>query len=143
MKLLVKNTESGLLPCYESDVDERKRLALDEFYWVDIKRARNYEFHKKFFALLKLAFDNLPEGLDARYPNLEAFREDLLLRVGRTRRVLSRQGYVDVAASIAFEKMGQDEFEELYRQVWNEITKNFVELGDTPEEIKEELIRFL
>lgn len=143
MKLLVKNTESGLLPCYESDVDERKRLALDEFYWVDIKRARNYEFHKKFFALLKLAFDNLPEGLDARYPNLDAFREDLLLRVGRTRRVLSRQGYVDVAASIAFEKMGQDEFEELYRQVWNEITKNFVELGDTPEEIKEELIRFL
>lgn len=143
MRMLVKNTERGLLPCYESDVDERKRLALGEFYWVDIKRARNYEFHKKFFALLKLAFDNLPEGLEARYPNLEAFREDLLLRIGKTRRVLSRQGYVDVAASIAFEKMGQDEFEELYRQVWNEITKNFVELGDTPEEIKEELIRFL
>ena len=143
MRMLVKNTERGLLPCYESDVDERKRLALGEFYWVDIKLARNYEFHKKFFALLKLAFDNLPEGLEARYPNLEAFREDLLLRIGKTRRVLSRQGYVDVAASIAFEKMGQDEFEELYRQVWNEITKNFVELGDTPEEIKEELIRFL
>lgn len=143
MKLLVKNTERGLLPCYDSDMEAKKKLALGAFYWCDIKLARNYEFHKKFFALIKLAFDNLPEMLDERYPNLEALREDLLIRCGYTRRVLSRQGYVDVAESIAFDKLGQTEFEEIYKKVWNEINKNFVEIGEHPEEIKDELIRFL
>lgn len=143
MRLLLQNTDRGLVPCYESDADQRARLAPGAVYWCEIKRARNYEFHQKFFALVKLAFDNLPEGLDSRYPNMEALREDLLLRCGYTRRVMSRQGYVDIADSIAFDRLGQDEFEELYRKVWNEININFVPLGESPEAIKDELIRFL
>lgn len=140
MKILCRNTESGLVPMYESDLDNKRRLALGVDYWCEIKLARNYEFHKKFFALIKLAYDNLPEGLDARYPNMEALREDLLIRCGYTRRILSRQGYVDVADSIAFDKLDQTAFEALYRDIWNEISKNFMPLDEAAEE---ELIRFM
>ena len=140
MKILCRNTESGLVPMYESDLDNKKRLALGADYWCEIKLARNCEFHKKFFALIKLAFDNLPYGLDARYPNMEALREDLLIRCGYTRKILSRQGWVEVAASIAFDKLDQANFEELYRKVWNEISKCFVPFDDSAEE---ELIRFM
>lgn len=143
MKILCRCTESGLVPMYESDLDSKRRLTLGADYWCEIKLARNYEFHKKFFALIKLAYDNLPECLDRRYPNMEALREDLLIRCGYTRKVLSRQGVVEVAASIAFEKLDQTAFEELYRKVWNEINKCFLPLNDVEDSIEEELIRFL
>lgn len=145
MKILCLNTESGLVPVYASDVDDKHKLAIGHKYWCDVKRARNYEFHKKFFALIKLAFDNLPEGLEKRYPSSNTLRDDLLIRCGYTERVNSRQGPVDVAASIAFDKMGQDEFEQLYTAVWNEIARCFVDIGQNQdnEDVKEELIRFL
>lgn len=145
MKILCLNTERGLVPIYASDVDDRHKLAIGQKYWCEIRRARNYEFHKKFFALVRLAYDNLPEGLEKRYPSPETLRDDLLIRCGYTERVNSRQGMVDVAASIAFDKMGQDEFERLYQKVWREIDRSFVEIGDSTESeaVKEELIRFL
>jgi len=145
MKILCLNTERGLVPLYASDVDDRHKLAIGHKYWCEIKRARNYEFHKKFFALIKLAYDNLPEGLERRYPSPKTLRDDLLIRCGYTERVNSRQGMVDVAASIAFDKMGQDEFERLYADVWREIDRSFVTIGDNTESeaVKEELIRFL
>lgn len=55
MRLICRVTQQGLLPLYGSDYDEHKRLKEGDEVVVEIKRARNVKFHKKYFALLRLA----------------------------------------------------------------------------------------
>jgi len=50
MRIFCKNLLEGLIPLYNSDLEEKKKLKLDEIYEVEIKVARNYQFHKKFMA---------------------------------------------------------------------------------------------
>lgn len=64
MKILCVITETGLTPKYESDREEFKKLKRNAEVVVEIKKGRNIEFHKKYFALLKLTFENFPEWLE-------------------------------------------------------------------------------
>lgn len=52
MKILCVITETGLTPKYESDREEFKKLKRNAEVVVEIKKGRNIEFHKKYFALL-------------------------------------------------------------------------------------------
>ena len=64
MEIYCKVTEAGLVPMYGSDLDEKKRLKKGEEVLCVIRKPRNYKFHKKFFALLRLTLDNLPERME-------------------------------------------------------------------------------
>jgi hypothetical protein len=57
MKLFLQNTTHGLIPCYDADYDEKKKLKAGKVYKVEIKLARNYDFHKKYFALINCAWE--------------------------------------------------------------------------------------
>ena len=63
MKIYCRVTDLGLVPMYDSDYEEKKRLKVGDTVLCDIKKPRNYEFHKKFFALVRLTYENLPEHL--------------------------------------------------------------------------------
>ena len=63
MEILCRVTAQGLVPIYDSDLDEKKKLREGDTVMCSIRKPRNYEFHKKFFALVRLTFDNLPERL--------------------------------------------------------------------------------
>lgn len=54
MRLLVVNTPRGLVPCGDDDYDEKKKLRLGETYSVEVRVARNVDFHRKYFALIAL-----------------------------------------------------------------------------------------
>ncbi len=56
MKILVVKTPSGLKPLYDSDYDNYSKIALGEEFEIEYTKKRNSRFHRKFFALLKLAF---------------------------------------------------------------------------------------
>lgn len=131
MRLLLKNTETGLIPCYPSDYDEKKRLKLGEKYWSDIKLARNYEFHKKFFALVKIGWENSPLNMP-----FNVFRQYATASAGH--------GYIQegvlIADSISFDKMSQDEFEKTYNDVLQFI---ILHIGATREGIENELAGFM
>ena len=58
MKLFVQNTTVGLLPLYPADLDEKRKLKIGETYEVTIRRPRNVQFHRKFFALIEVGHDN-------------------------------------------------------------------------------------
>lgn len=64
MKILCIVTENGLVPKYDSDREEFRSLKRNTDVLVEVGQKRNYEFHKKFFALLKLTYDNFPEWLE-------------------------------------------------------------------------------
>jgi hypothetical protein len=52
---------SGLVPINDVSYDEKKKLKIGQVYEVIIKLVRNYEFHKKYFALINCAWEYLPE----------------------------------------------------------------------------------
>lgn len=144
MKIYCKVTQQGLLPLYGSDYDEHKRLKEGDEVLVEIKRARNVKFHKKYFALLRLTLDNLSDQVIEQY-RLYA-PEDL------NKLVKYFLGYADLVSvgelhylqerSIAFDKMDESEFETFYKRAVQLIRDTFLQ-SVTDEQIQEELYRFL
>ena len=61
MKIKVKCTAHGLIPLYDDDFEEKKRLKEGQEYIVDVKLARNLNFHRKYFAMLGAAWALLTE----------------------------------------------------------------------------------
>lgn len=144
MKIYCKVTQQGLLPLYGSDYDEHKRLKEGDEVLVEIKRARNVKFHKKYFALLRLTLDNLsdqvieqyclyaPEDLNKLVKYFLGYAD--LIKVGELQYLQER--------SIAFDKMDESEFETFYKRAVQLIRDTFLQ-GVTDEQIQEELYRFL
>lgn len=144
MKIYCKVTQQGLLPLYGSDYDEHKRLKEGDEVLVEIKRARNVKFHKKYFALLRLTLDNLSDQVIEQYRLYSP--EDLnklvkyflgyadLIKVGELQYLQER--------SIAFDKMSESEFETFYKRASQLIAHTFLG-GVTDKEIQENIHRFL
>lgn len=119
MEIFCKVTPYGLVPMYDSDSDLKKRLKPDTVVKCKVSNPRNYEHHKKFFALLRLTFDNLPSNL-AEYWNIRN-EEDMLRRfkrdLGYFTSSLNERGEKEIEyQSISFAAMEQHEFERFYNQ---------------------------
>lgn len=119
MDIYCKVTPYGLVPMYNSDHDAKKRLKVGRVVRCTVTNPRNYEFHKKFFALLRLTFDNLPSHL-AMVWNIRN-EEDMLRRfkrdLGYFSRTLNEYGETEIEyKSISFASMEQHEFENFYAQ---------------------------
>lgn len=144
MKLFLRNTAQGLVPEYDSDYDEKKRLKIGQTYKAEIKIARNYEFHKKYFALINCAWEYQSERRREFFKeNVEVFRKSVEIAAGNCDKVYSikRKEWIKQAKSISFEKMDELEFRELYDKVKDVIYMYF--LNHIPvEEFERNLINF-
>lgn len=128
---------------YDSDYNEKKRLKVGDTVLCDIKRPRNYEFHKKFFALIRLTFDNLPEHL---HDALGIYNEeDMLLSLKIDLGLCStvRYGFREVIkeGSISFTAMDESEFEQFYRRCIDLILHRYL-CGTNQQALLDEIERF-
>lgn len=119
MDIFCKVTAHGLVPLYDSDYDLKKRLRVGSVIKCKVSNPRNYEHHKKFFALVRLTFDNLPSNL-AEYFKVHN-EEDMLRRfkrdLGYFKTSLNERGEKEIEyQSISFSAMEQHEFERFYNQ---------------------------
>ena len=119
MDIFCKVTPYGLVPLYDSDYDLKKRLRVGSVVKCKVSNPRNYEHHKKFFALVRLTFDNLPSNL-AEYFKVHN-EEDMLRRfkrdLGYFKTSLNELGEKEIEyQSISFSAMEQHEFERFYNQ---------------------------
>jgi len=134
MKVRFKKHLGGLRP-----VDKCKtydNLSLGEEIEIDIKTPRNIRFHRKFFALINLAFEN-----QHNYIKQEDLREDLTIAAGF---YTERTNYLTqetklVADSISFAKMNDEEFSKVYNAVLDCVWRF---LGASKEDVINELIGF-
>ena len=84
---------------------------------TDLTKPRNYMFHKKFFAMRNVAFEN-----QEQYTDDEAFRKALIIEAGYYDEIRLLDGTVlKVARSINFGSMEEVEFGELYAKVFSVI----------------------
>lgn len=101
---------------------------------LEAKRVRNVKFHRKFFALLGLAFDVWEPTGEKTWKgepirkNFERFREDILIMAGHYDVSYGLDGSVKFSAkSISFANCDESEFEPVYQGVldvvWDRILR--------------------
>ncbi|MBR3855614.1 MAG: DUF1367 family protein [Bacteroidaceae bacterium] len=144
MDIFCKVTAYGLVPLYDSDYDLKKRLRVGSVVKCKVSNPRNYEHHKKFFALVRLTFDNLPYNL-AEYWNIRN-EEDMLRRfkrdLGYFRTSLNERGEKEIEyQSISFSAMEQHEFERFYNQCIDLVLYKYIK-GIDREDLIEEIEQF-
>lgn len=119
MDIFCKVTPYGLVLLHDSDLDLKKRIRVGSVVRCKVSNPRNYEHHKKFFALVRLTFDNLPLPLVEKwnirneYDMLRRFKRDL----GYFTNTINEYGEHEIEyLSISFAAMEQHEFEQFYNQ---------------------------
>ncbi|MDD5855282.1 MAG: DUF1367 family protein [Prevotella sp.] len=144
MELYCKVTAYGLVPLYDSDYDDKKRLKVGSTVKCAITKPRNLEHHKKFFALIRLTLDNLPEplvrkwGVRSEEDMLKRFKRDL----GMFTSTINDRGEREIEyESISFASMDQTEFERFYNRCIDLILTQYI-CGLKREELEEEVERY-
>jgi len=144
MKLFLKNTASGLVPLYDADYEEKRKLKIGEVYQVEIKKARNYELQKKYFSLIQCAWEYQNEKRQTHFKNsVEQFRKTVEISAGHCDTVYSikLKDWIDIPKSISFAKMDELEFRELYESVRSVLFSVFL-THVTVEEFETNLINY-
>jgi len=90
---------------------------------AEIKIARNYENHKRFFSFIKTTFD-----MQEHFEIMEIYRKWITMKAGYFDTIVTPSGSTIFAAkSISFESMDEDEFKALFDTAINVFLK---ELGN-------------
>lgn len=120
MKLLVVRTLNGIKPAYDSDKEVFSKMPLNEVFEIEYTKRRNSKFHRKYFALIKLAFENQSD-----YRTLEEMRHDLTIVCGYYNEHINKitGEIVKKADSISFGNMDDIQFSELYEKTKDVICK--------------------
>lgn len=93
------------------------------------RKPRNPKNHRRFFAMLKLFANNIPEGTPARYSNPDYLRYEALIACGYCEWRESLKGTMyPVPLSMAFDSMDEDKFQEVYGTIVNYLLKWFSDM---------------
>ena len=126
MKLYFRKIDNS----YIVDSGDDSDIKQGEVISAEIKRPRNYRFHKKYFALLNYAFGIWePECLEYKGrqvgKSFDRFREDITILSGFYTLTENIKGEVRAEAdSISFGKMDDDKFASLYSKTIDALLKH-------------------
>jgi hypothetical protein len=136
MKILVVKNHRGLVPVYDSDYENFAKIPLNEEFEIEYTKKRNLKFHKKYWALLKLAFENQSD-----YRSINDMRRDIAIVSGFYDEVVNliTGEILKIAKSISFSNMEETEFSELYEKTKDTISKW---LGISDENIENEIMQY-
>jgi hypothetical protein len=130
--VLMKAPNGALVPCDPQATEYIAGLKLGVAVRAEVKRMRNYPFHKKLFALLNFAFETW-EPVEPTYKgqvvakNFNQFRNDVVVLAGFFETTMTLKGEVRVIAkSLSFASMEQDEFDSLYESVVSVILRQIL-----------------
>jgi len=137
MELYVVKTINGLLkPAFDEDKEKFSQFPKDGYFEIKYTKRRNVKFHRKFFALLKIAYENQSD-----YRLMEDLRRDLIITSGHYEEVVNAiTGEVyKIAKSISFNSIDETEFSLIYEDVKNVIVSW---LGIDNETLTEEVAQY-
>lgn len=120
MKINLVVTEDGFVCATDKDKEEKKTLKRGTVVECTIKEYRNYKFHKKYFSLINCAWEYLNEEQQQFFYNSkDSFRKTVEISAGHCEPVYNRtrNEWIDMPKSVAFDKMTEAEFSQLYERV--------------------------
>jgi len=148
MEIHVVKKFGTLRPYSSDDAEGFSELVEDQPYKVKISRPRNVRFHAKYFALLNLVKDNLPEDFALTTPTGETIPvnsvKSLLWHIkmqnGHYTEKMTMGGRITYEAdSISFAKMDEASFQKFYDASIDTILKYFL-VGADRKELEEAVI---
>lgn len=143
MRIALSKTFNGFVPVDPKTQEWADKIKIGQVIHSDFKKVRNYAFHKKYFALLTVAFDNWEPGeINSKYgkpeKNFDRFRADLTILAGFYENTIRLDGSVRIEPkSISFASMDNQEFEELYNRTIDVLIKHVYKQDMDPERLNE------
>jgi hypothetical protein len=135
MKIRLCRSPFGLSGAYDEDREYIKTLDHRIIYEVDIKEQRNAAFHRKYFALFRIAWEYQNEDTQSFFGCFDTWRKAVEVAAGNfeLEYSLDRNEWVQRSKSIAFDKMTEDDFRNLYERVKHILFTTFL-----PEDVEDE-----
>ena len=143
MKLFLLKSTEGLIPCGDDSYESAAKLRIGSIYQADVKIPRNYAFHKKYFSLIRCAWEYLSEAQRNFFVDSESFRKAVEVAAGHYDLCynIGRKEWLQCPKSIAFDKMDGAEFDNLYERVKDVLFNLFLQ-NISRNEFENILIRF-
>ena len=139
MKVRLVKKLSALYAYDEAGEATLRRLAPGEIVEMDLTRPRNAKFHRLFWALMTLVWNNIE---NAAYPTVEDLVTEVKIITGHyTRRDMMVEGKrypILTPNSISFAAMDQVQFEAFFQRVCDWIATDVLP-GITQEDLRQEL----
>ena len=110
---LIKDSYNRLHPFGDHDREKVEKMKEGDPYLFERESVRNHMFHRKYFAMMRLAYENQDEITDEY-----RFRKLMEMRAGYFEFVKTDKGEMWWPKSISYEKLEQEDFEQLYDKVW-------------------------
>jgi hypothetical protein len=118
---LTKTLNGTFKPTYDSDYEAAKKIKVGEEQIFKTTKQRNPKFHRKFFALINMVFQN-----QERFNNMEILRKELIIEAGYYTEYTDLHGTVQKSAhSISFSNMDEYEFNTVYNKVLDVVCLHF------------------
>jgi hypothetical protein len=149
MNVILTKTLGGLMPNNPDSQAWYDKIKVGDSIHADFKKHRNPAFHRKYFALLNIGFDNFQPGtINSKYgtpeKNFDRFRKDIAILCGHFDLVIRLDGTSrPEAKSISFAKMTEKEFESLYSKTIDVLIKNVYGSDMTPDKLNEIVNHYL
>lgn len=127
-----KQGETILRPAYQEDIEQLVKMRTGEVYRAEVKMPRNIKFHRKFFTLINLIMENMPEdhqlttvdGQPLQIRNSDDLLWHIKMQVGHYERKVTLGGKVVYEAkSISFGAMDEAEFDKFYNAAVDAVCK--------------------
>ena len=144
MKINLVCTSEGFKPASDEDYELKKTIKNGTVCECTIKEYRNYKFLRKYFSLINCAWEYLTEEQQRFfYDNKDSFRKTVEISAGHCEPVYNRtrNEWVDMPKSVAFDKMTESEFSALYERV-KDVLYNMFLTNVNREEFENELRYF-
>jgi len=136
MKIFVQRDKySGLQPFGSISMNYINKFKENDIFEVSIKKARNPAFHKKGMALFNIGFQNCKWDP----PSFDFYRRYITIKAGFYESAKVKEEWIFQAKSLAFDKMDDLEFEQVYKAVLQEI---IYDIEADEETIEKELMNF-
>ena len=140
MRFLMVKRLAGLYPVDATGEAAVRRFGLGELISVQVTRPRNAQFHRKFFAMLKIILDN-----QEYYKSIDDLLDICKLRTGHFRTVQTKDGDVRIPKSISFASMDETAFADFYDRACGWVISEVIpglQRGDLDEEVAAQLMEF-
>ena len=147
----IKLPNGTFMPADEASREEAAKFKIGSAVRFKATRQRNYQFHKKWWALAQFAFEHWeqPAIADPKYPgivpekNFDRFRKDLIILAGFYDATFRIDGSTRIEAkSISFANMSQDDFDRLYSATIDAVLKHILTHYER-DELEEVVLRLL
>lgn len=95
MHITLTKTQLGFIPTFPSDYENFQKIKNNETVEVILRKPRNLLFHRKYFALLRLIFANLPERFRGKIKNEDDLLIAIKFAIGHTEKVFGLHGEIN------------------------------------------------